>query len=48
MSETVDIVQLFNPPAANNTLCFTTSTTHIAFAAFYFFLKQLPPNSCHY
>lgn len=48
MSETVDIVQLFNPPVANNRVCFTTSAAHAAFAGFYLFLKQLPPNSCHY
>lgn len=42
MSETVDIVQLLNPPVANNTVCFTTSAAHAAFTGFYLFLNNYP------
>lgn len=48
MSVTVDIVPLFNPPVAHNTICFMTSAVNAAFAVSYFFLKQLSPNSGHY
>lgn len=32
MSVTVNIVQLFNPPVARNTICFMTSAVNAAFA----------------
>lgn len=48
MSVTVDIVQLFNPPVAHNTICFMTSAVNAAFAVSYFFLKELAQNSGHY
>lgn len=48
MSVTVNIVQLFNPPVARNTICFMTSAVNAAFAVLQFFLKQLSSNSGYY
>lgn len=48
MCVTVDIVQLFNPPVAHNTICFMTSAVSAAFAVSHLFLKQRSPNSGHY